>query len=474
MKRSSFILILALSLVLSAFVPASAAAFFYGDTPLSYRMDGLEEFILEIQENYKDEVGLDTLFNGIYKGLLESLDDPWSCYFSYDDGREYYTEVSEQYAGIGVSCRAFDDGQLLILALVEDGPADRAGLHSGDIITKIGSTPTSGTDPQESVKLLRGEAGTTVALTVERGEETLLISVIRQDIVNKACIESRMLDGDIACIRIGAFDPGCAAAFGEALRRKRDEGARALILDLRNCPGGYLEEAVAVADCLIPIGGRTICSYQKKGRTIETKLSTYSVSYHLPTVCLINRETASAAEMLAAALQENDAARLVGETSYGKGVGQDVIETVQNHGYRLSVCYFLTPTGRTIDGVGVAPDFAVKNDAGLSEAERAAINEVLAPMTETKKYRAGESGLNVYAAQQRLRALGFELPLSAIMDAPTVAAVESLQREIGGYPYPCLDYGTMEGLERLFNEYINGSGEDRQLQCAMEILQKDK
>ncbi len=470
MKKRWTALLIATALFFGAAAPVSAAGFFYGDTPIEYRMGGLQEFILEVQEAYKDEVSLDTLFNGIYEGLLDSLGDPWSYYFSYDDGREYYAQVDEAYAGVGLTCRAFSDGELLVVALIEGGPADKAGIKSGDLITKINNVPTAGLDPQEAVNMLRGEAGSVVTLTIVRDEETLIVPLTRSDIVNRESVTGSMLSDSIGYLRIDAFDPGTAEQFGAALTRLRDSGARAMVLDLRGCPGGYVEEAVKIADLLIGQGGVPITSYVRKGEVLETKTSTRSAAYHLPTVCLVDRETASASELLTAALQENRIAYIIGEKTYGKGVAQIVEDTVQNHGYRLSVYYFRTPSGADIDGVGVIPDRTVKNSGNLSAEEREAINSVLAPMTEEKKYRAGETGLNVYAAQQRLRALGFDLPLTAVMDRATVEAVEEIQRQTGGYPYACLDYTTMESLERLFQEYVNGSGEDAQLAEATAYL----
>ena len=464
-------LLLTLSILFAAVVPSSAASFFYGDSPMDLRMGGLQEFILEVQEYYKDEVSLDTLFNGIYKGMFEALEDPWSVYFSYEDGgREIYTTVDEEYVGIGISCRPLSDGELLIVALVEDGPAEKAGLKTGDLIMKINNQNVTELEPGDAVNLLRGPQGTSVTVTVERGEETLIFTVTRDMIVNRETVSGRMLDGSIGYIRIDSFDIGTAASFSEKLSELQLLGARGMILDLRGCPGGFLQEAVDTADRLISQGGLPISTYVRKGEIIDTKTSTYSAAYKLPTVVLINGETASASELLTAALRENGVAYVIGEPSYGKGVAQIFEDTVQHHAYRLSIYYFRTPLGHDIDGQGIIPDQTVKNAAGLSAAEKESINSVLAPMTEAKKYRSGESGLNVYGAQQRLRTLGYDVALTSVMDSKTVAAVKEIQTLIGGYPYACLDYGTMEGLERLFQEYVNGSGEDLQLERAVEYL----
>jgi len=193
---------------------------------------------------------------------------------------------------------------------------------------------------------------------------------------------------------------------------------------------------------------------------------------NLPMVLLVNEGSASASEILAGALQDNDAATLVGVTTYGKGIAQLVGDLDNGTTMKLSTYYFTTPDGHTINGVGITPDEYVINGAGLSAEAVAEEYAKLAPMTELVKYYKGQMGLNVYAAQQRLNLLGYSVPVTAVMDEITVAAITKFQGETGMFPYGGLDYSTMAMLEKMVAELLTGGSEDKQLAKAVEILKK--
>ena len=451
--------------------PVYAAEFFWGEeADNKVRLQGLESFIDEIQENYKDEVDLDTLYIGIYTGLLESLDDPWSAFYTYDVSDTFFSTVDEPFVGIGVSFRKTDDNEFLIISTIPGGAAGDAGIKTGDVMTKVDNVELTPDMSAEDVQaLVRGEAGSYVTITIDRFGETLVFTLQRRSITSHK-VDSELLNGNIGYIKLTDFSEGTAPSFAAERLRMLNGGADALIIDLRGNPGGYLSEVINICDQMIPEAGKTISSFVHQGEVVETVSSAGSLVRPVPVVLLTDGQTASAAEFLAAALKENGVATVVGETTYGKGVAQTVQDSGNGTSYKYSCFYFLSPEGNQIDRCGVAPDIFVQSSGVLSPEEISHIEKYLAPMTESKKYKAGEIGLNVYAAQQRLQYLGYDVDCTAIMDARTVEAVKEFQRSVGGYPYARLDYNTMKNLENAFSNWLSGGSTDYALEEALNYL----
>ncbi len=446
------------------------ATFYYGETPLKYRADALEELILEIQESYKDEISLDTLFTGVYEGLFQSLNDPWSVYYpSNETATQLVKSIEGEYAGIGVTMRIVAD-RVMITATVVGSPAYQAGLKTGDYILKVDNTDIAGMAIEDVSLLVRGEAGTSVTLTVERAGIQNLYTMTRK-IIKTTSVTSTMLDKNIGYIQITSFDSNTDEEFKAARLSLLNQGMTGMIIDLRDNGGGLMSSAIDIADQLIPTAG-TIAFYERQGSIIETVSSFADATKAVPTVALINENTASASECLVGALKDRGIATLVGETTYGKGVAQIIAEAAQGAAIKLSVFYFLTPNKTRIDGNGVTPNILVNSTGYLAEEEIEAINTVLAPMTESVKYFAGAVGLNVYAAQQRLRYLGYDAELTAVMDEKTVQAIKEFQADQALYSYGGLDFTTTKALASAFNAYMNPKMDDVQLAKAVEVLTK--
>lgn len=465
-------IIMSMGYLMYAFAqPVYAADLGWGEeTGNDTRLANLETLINELQANYKDEVDLDTLYTGIYTGLLDSLGDPWSAFYTYDFEDTYLSTVDEPFVGVGISFREAEDGGFLVVSIIPGGAAGDAGIKTGDMIIGVDNTVLTDDMSAEDVQaLVRGEEGSYVTLTIDRFGETLVFTLQRRTITSHK-VDSKLLEGNAGYIRLSDFSEGVAEAFATERLRMLNSGADSLIIDLRGNPGGYLSEVIKICDQLIPEEGKVLSTLVQRGETLETLSSTGSLVRQVPVVLLTDGETASASEFLAAALKENGAATVIGETTYGKGVAQAVEDGGNGTSYRYSVFYFLSPKGNVIDGNGVSPDIYVKSSGVLSHGEIDAINETLAPMTEPRKYRTGELGLNVYAAQQRLRYLGYDVSCTAVMDARTVEAIKEFQRSVGGYPYACLDYNTMKNLENAFGNWLSGGNEDYALNEALRYL----
>jgi carboxyl-terminal processing protease len=292
-----------------------------------------------------------------------------------------------------------------------------------------------------------------------------------REVIRATSVYYDMLEGDIGYIRIASFDGDTDKEFAAARLSLLSRGMRALVIDLRDNGGGLMASALSIADQLVPFSGH-IAHYERQGTILESVPSTVNHTKQVPLAVLVNEYTASASECLAGALQDNGVARVIGRTTYGKGVAQTLSESPDGGAYKLSVYYFLTPDKKRIDGAGIAPDQVVYESGGLSRDEAAAILRVLAPMSEKNRYYAGQAGLNVYGAQQRLRHLGYDAPLTGTMDAATVGTIKKFQSDEKLYPYGGLDYTTMDAIARAFEVYVQGDGEDRQLQAAIDWLTK--
>ena len=219
-----------------------------------------------------------------------------------------------------------------------------------------------------------------------------------------------------------------------------------------------------IADLLMPEG--PITHFEQKGKIVETYHSDGLTCEEMPIVLLVNEGSASASEIIAGALQDSKTATLVGTTTFGKGVIQQVSDMKDGGTIKLSMYYFLTPNKKRIDQIGITPDHVVTNSKNIDVKELEANYANFAPMNEKSKPKLGDAGLNVYGAQQRLSMLGYTVNKSGIMDEATVAAVRKFQKESGLYPYGVLDYTTMHKLDKSVVEYITGvkNNEDLQLQ----------
>lgn len=448
----------------------AAASDVTDEKSLEEELSFMAKVIEAMRDTYKDEISYEVLVNGAYKGLFESLNDPYSTYYENKvESDEFIEDASGEFDGVGISMEN-DQGRCRVVSPVANSPAEEAGLKSGDIIEKVNNVSLQGKTMGEWKSLIRGEAGTQVTLLVDRNGAKLTFTVTRARIHTTA-VKYEMLDHNIGYLQVTRFDSDSDDEFYRARRNLLKEGATSLIVDVRNNPGGLVNAAANVANMLIPGKDKVIMQMTSQGEKIG-ELSTTGVGTELPVVLLINSGSASASEILAAALKDNKAATLVGTTTYGKGVAQTVTQLKNGGTMKLSNYYFTTPNGNEINHVGVAPDVHVENGLGLTEEEIATVYSKLAPMSELTKYYKGQTGLNVYAAQQRLNLLGENLKVTGTMDDATVAAIKKLQKATGMSPYGGLDYATMTALEKSLQDLLYGGDDDKQLEKAIQLLSK--
>ncbi len=322
----------------------------------------LEQFsnILSIlQENYVEEIDTDEVIEGAINGLLHSL-DPHSSYLTPENFRELQNETQGSFTGIGIEI-TIKEGKLTVVSPIEGTPAYDAGLMANDIIVKIGDQFTEEMSPMEAIKKLRGPKGSEVTISIlRRGWEELKEVTLTRDIIPVNSVRSLFIDPGIAYTRITNFQSHTTDDYESALEDLRQkEDIRAILLDLRNNPGGLLHQAVAVADLFLDSG---IIVYTK-GRSEEQNMVFQArqggTPDEVPLIVLVNEGSASASEIVAGAIQDHKRGLILGTQTFGKGSVQTIIPLQDGAGLRMTTARYYTPSGRSIQVKGITPDVEV-------------------------------------------------------------------------------------------------------------------
>jgi carboxyl-terminal processing protease len=333
-----------------------------------------------VKQAYVDPVDDRKLMQSAIKGLLLDL-DPHSEYLSKTDAEAFDEETSGAYAGIGVEVQPQPDGTIKVVTPIDDTPAARAGIKSGDIITAVDGKPVNGGADDDNP--LRGAPGTKVRLTLVRlGVAKPLDVIVTRETIRVASVRSRMPEPGLGYIRVAAFQADTAADFEEALDRLQAQAGgtlRGLVLDLRSNPGGLLVSAVQIADDLLDSGkivstrGRIAMSDSEFSATPGDRL------HGAPVVVLVDAGSASAAEVLAGALSDNHRARVVGSRTFGKGSVQTLLPLDNGDSVKLTTARYYTPSGKSIQAHGIEPDVTLHGGKDGAEGARADYAEMLLP-----------------------------------------------------------------------------------------------
>lgn len=299
---------------------------------------------------------MDTLMTGAVKGMINSLGDPHSIYMDAKLYKDFMIETEGSFGGVGIVL-GVKDKMLTVVSPIEGTPGEKAGIKSGDQIIKIEGKDTQDMALDEAVSKIRGAEGTKVTLTIKRNQEIKDYTLTRTNIQIKT-VAGKMMPGNIGYIRISMFNEHTGADFSRKLQELEKEGMQSLILDLRDNPGGLLEESVKVSGKLVPKG--PVVSVVTRDGTRETHSSRLeAVKY--PLVVLVNNGSASASEIVAGAVQDTAAGTLVGTKTYGKGSVQTILRLDATTAMKLTIAKYLTPKDRSINGVGIEPDVKVEN-----------------------------------------------------------------------------------------------------------------
>mgnify|MGYP004457367403 FL=1 len=316
-----------------------------------------------IKQYFWQDVDESTLEEGVYKGLLESLDDPYSVYYTHDELVQLQQQTEGIYYGIGAYISQDNEmGYVRVSKIIKSTPAEASGLQQDDYIYKVDGEDMQGKDSSYVVSKIKGEAGTKVTITVVREGATDPIDIeVERQKIESPTVEYQMLDNDMAYIQITEFDLVTTEQFEEAYKQAQADGMKGLILDLRSNPGGNLSTVCDIARMILP-KGLIVYTEDKYGKREEYTCDGAN-QIKVPLVVLTNGYSASASEILAGAVKDYGIGTLVGTTTYGKGIVQKVINLSDGSAVKLTVSNYFTPNGNNIHKIGIDPDVEVEFDA---------------------------------------------------------------------------------------------------------------
>lgn len=345
--------------LLSGFIFTWLFFWYVSGTPLGLLRFSFTYFVAS--HVYMEPVAKSTLFEGMLQGLIGSLGEPHSQYLTPQDYDAMRMQVSGTYSGVGIVIGKGQSG-LEVISAIEDTPAAKAGIKAGDSIIAIDGKSTANMSLEEASKLMRGAAGTQVELGIHSGNESKTVTVTRADITMPT-VKGKMLQDGIGYIRISQFADQTGADFAKEYKALQQQGMKALVLDLRNNPGGLLTAARDVSDYVLP-AGPIVTVKDRSGRT--ESYDSKGLEKQIPLVVLINKGSASASEIMAGAVQDEKVGTIIGTNSYGKGTVQVVLNNLGDQGIKVTIAKYHTPNDRVIDGIGIKPDITVELPKGAS------------------------------------------------------------------------------------------------------------
>lgn len=376
MKHRSVFQVIVYSLAIIGLI--FVGGFIYLFTANQYNLGSLVKVYWLTETRALEDPTTSSLIQGSIKGLVSALGDPYSNYLARDEYEELGYRLQGSFNGVGIVVGAGKENQITVVAPIKNSPAAKAGIKSGDVIIAINGESTQGLTVDDAVDLIRGEPGTQVEITVyrETSNDELKFPIVRQSITLDS-VDSEIVknEPDIGYIQISHFTMNTPNEFGKHLKSVTGKGARAIILDLRENPGGDFNSALEIADMILEKGDIVkIVNRNRKARVYEASAG----GVNIPMVVLINQGSASSSEILAGALKDHKAAVLVGEKSYGKGLVQTVYPLPGGDALLLTTDKYYTPNDIDIDQIGIIPDYVVKNpENARSDAQMEKALEIL-------------------------------------------------------------------------------------------------
>ena len=370
MLKKKNIFILFLGIVLGIFMGTCGSVFAdkeNGDSAVDTETIPFEdlrtftEIFGRIKRDYVEPVSDKKLLEDAVRGMLSGL-DPHSAYLVAEEFQELKEGTTGQFGGLGIEV-TMENGFIKVVSPIDDTPAQRAGIKTGDLVIKLDDKPVKGMSLADAVKLMRGEPGSKIMLTIVReGEEAPLKLTIARDIIKVKSVKSRMLEKDYGYLRISSFQSGTGEGLKDAIAALKKENTRnlkGLVIDLRNNPGGVLNAAVEVSDAFLKSGLIVYTEGRIENSEMRFNASPDDLIDGAPIVVLINAGSASASEIVAGALQDQKRAIIMGEKSFGKGSVQTILPTSNGAAVKLTTARYYTPSGRSIQAEGIEPDIAL-------------------------------------------------------------------------------------------------------------------
>ncbi|UTH10511.1 S41 family peptidase [Macrococcoides canis] len=374
-----------------------------------------------LNKNYYKKVEKEKLIDGAIKGMVSGLDDPYSEYMTSDEQKDFTESMQGDFQGIGTEIEE-KDNKIMISSPIKGAPAHKAGVKSGDIIMAVDDKSVEGKSTQDVVKLVRGKKGTVVTLTLKRGDAEPFDVKITRDKIHMNSVEHTLQKDGTGIITVMKFQEGTADEFTDALESLHDKGMKQAVIDLRDNPGGYLDESAKMADVFLEKGKIIVQMEDVSGNKEILKASKDAdeITKDLPTVILLNEGSASASEVFAAALKDNGKAEIVGHKSFGKGIVQTASTFKDKSMIKYTEQKWLTPKSTWIHKKGISPDVKVDLPAYV-HGQMLDADEVLTLHEKSEKVKSMEMGLD---------ALGFDTgKVDSTFDESTLYAVQNFQME---------------------------------------------
>lgn len=361
-------------------IPFSLSAEVNGELDNSLPLQQLRTFadiFGRIKANYVEPVEDKVLLENAIRGMVSGL-DPHSNYLDADDYKDLQVGTKGEFGGLGIEV-GMEDGFVKVISPIDDTPAARAGVRSGDLIVRLDETPVKGMNLNDAVALMRGKPGTPLELTIIRkGEEKPIKITVVRDVIRVASIKSRLLDERFAYLRISQFQTHTTRDMLKALSKLKSEAKqdlRGMVLDLRNNPGGVLNAAVSVSDAFLESGLIVYTEGRETDSQLRFEAAPDDVLDGAPIVVLVNGGSASASEIVAGALQDQGRAVIMGSQTFGKGSVQTIIPISDTSAVKLTTARYYTPSGRSIQAEGIKPDIELE-EFTLSKVEKSQVQPI--------------------------------------------------------------------------------------------------
>lgn len=421
----------------------------------------IEKVFYYLKQNYLDkDVTSEQLIQGALKGMAESVGDPYTTYLVNDETAQLDETVNGAFGGIGAELKS-DQSRVVISTTMEGSPSQQVGLQADDVITKVNGEDMTGKTISEVVKKVRGEVGTDVVLTIERAGTSLEVKLTRASIaINTVKAELDKEDASIGHVRITSFAKNTAEELEKAVKDLTEKGAKSFVFDVRYNPGGLLDQAYKVANMFLKDGEPIVQVEDRFGEKKIYKASSSIGEFKItqPYVLLVNEGSASASEILAAAIKEGAGGQIVGTKTYGKGTVQSVVDITDNSELKYTNAKWLTPKGNWIHKEGVTPT----KEVNLPDYAFLKIIDA----RETLK--VGSVSQNVLSVETILKGLGYSVTADGYFDEATKNAVKSYQQKEGLTATGEVDEETAQKLMNSVRELIQQN--DTQYQTAKELL----
>ncbi|MDW7614374.1 S41 family peptidase [Peribacillus simplex] len=414
-----------------------------------------------IKGNYYEKIDQDKLVDGAINGMIKSLDDPYSAYMDKKEASSFHESISSSFEGIGAEIQE-QDGKIMVVSPIKGSPAEKAGVKPNDIILSVNGKSVEGLSSSEAVLKIRGKKGTKVDLSISRaGESEPIELTIKRDTIPIETVYAEMLDDGVAKIQVTSFSEHTVQELKTSLKEMSKKDMKGLVLDLRGNPGGLLDQAIEMASLFIP-NGKVVLQVEDRSGKKEVYKSKNDGELKIPVVVLIDDGSASASEIVAAAVSESADIPLIGVKSFGKGTVQTAQDFDDGSNFKYTAAKWLTPEGNWIHKKGIKPDITVKLPDYAS----------LPYISPDKELKASDSSSEVKAAEEMLKVAGHDPgKIDGFFDEATTNAVKAFQREQKIKETGTIKDDTTVKLMQVIREKILKN--DTQVKKAVEVLKKE-